>query len=434
MSLYVTTMVFNTVLVFCQFNTMGAALPSRFSRKRTFLMINGVSLCLLIACGLSMLVLEPDKVIYFFSMACWVPQMVTALFISRRWGGQFWCIFFACDVASVISSTGAYVVGTWFFPFDSPNWGMVLLRSIGVLLGTAFAVGFLIPRFKSLLDVPGVPWWPLAAAVFLMEMMILFMVLCPRLIFYRPWEHINLLAVCVASGVVLSLLVVSLNRVKEAAHRTKELEKQLIMSEGYYAQLTAQLQENCIRLHDLRHHLDVLYTLCSQGQQEELKSYLCLVKEALPSGTGKEYCASGAVNALLDHYDGLCRDAKILFDCQVRLPHLARIAPLHLCVIFGNALQNALEAMAELPEGTERTLQVQAVRAEGRLVITVTNPVAGQVSLGRNGLPVTKKREPGHGFGLLSIRETVRQYDGWMDVEQQGQVFTLRVVLKDEET
>lgn len=433
MSLYVTTMAFNTVLVLCQFNTMAVALPSRFSPKKTFLIFNGVGLGLLAACGLSTHVLAPDRVIYLFSSAYWVPQMATALFIARQRGGQFWCIFFACNVSTVISSTAAYVVGACFFPFSTANWGMVILRSMGVLLGTAFAVLFLIPRFQSLLDVPGVPWWPLAGAVFLMEMMVLTMATYPALIFYRPGEHVNLLLVCVASGVVVSLLVVSLNRVEEAANRTKELEKQLVMSEGYYDRLTAQLQENRIHLHDLRHHLNVLGALCTQGQTEEMADYLRAVREALPSSTGWEYSASGAVNALLDHYAGLCQAAQIRFACQVRLPQLARIAPLHLCVIFGNGLQNALEAMEALPEGTERTLSVRAVRAEGRLVITICNPVAGRVLLGRGGLPVTKKQEPGHGFGLLSIRETVRHYDGWMDVEQQGQRFTLRVVLRDGE-
>ena len=84
MSLYVTTMAFNTVLVLCQFNTMAVALPSRFSPQKTFLIFNGVGLGLLAACGLSTHVLAPDKVIYLFSSAYWVPQIATALFIARQ--------------------------------------------------------------------------------------------------------------------------------------------------------------------------------------------------------------------------------------------------------------------------------------------------------------------------------------------------------------
>ena len=78
-------------------------------------------------------------------------------------------------------------------------------------------------------------------------------------------------------------------------------------------------------------------------------------------------------------------------------------------------------------------LEVQAARGEGRLVITVGNTCSGTVALGHNGLPASTKQEQDHGFGLLSIQQTVRRYGGWMDVEQQENRFLLRMVLKDEE-
>ncbi len=162
MSLHITTLVFNTVLIFCQLNTMAMALPSRFSRRSTFLIFNGVGLGMLAGCGVLALVCAPDTAIYIFSTCYWLPQVGTGLLIAQKRGGQFWCIFFACDVSSVVGTTAAYVVGSWFFPFNTPNWGMVWVRSLGVLAGMVFAVLFLIPRFKRVLDVPGVPWATMA--------------------------------------------------------------------------------------------------------------------------------------------------------------------------------------------------------------------------------------------------------------------------------
>ena len=74
-----------------------------------------------------------------------------------------------------------------------------------------------------------------------------------------------------------------------------------------------------------------------------------------------------------------------------------------------------------------------AARGGGRVVITVSNTCSGTVALGHNGLPASTKQEQDHGFGLLSIQQTVRRYGGWMDVEQQGERFLLRMGLKDEE-
>lgn len=290
---------------------------------------------------------------------------------------------------------------------------------------------FLIPRFKQLWDVEGIPWGSLATAVFMMEMMILLMVTYPRLIFYRPGEHMNLLAVCVVSGVVLSMLVVSLNRVKVAADQTQRLEAQLAMSERYYAELTGQLQVNRIRVHDLRHHINTLSGLCAQGNLAEVCGYIATMERWIPAASYRQYCASGAVNALLSHYEAICRQKKIPLDCQVRLPVLERVDPLHLCVIFGNALQNALDALEGLEKDRSPYLRVQATRTQGRIVINVSNPYTGTLRTYKDGLPISSKPEPGHGFGLLSIRETVRRYNGWCGTEGDNQVFILQVVLKD---
>lgn len=433
MSLHITSLIFNTVLIFCQMNTMAVALPSRFSRRTTFLFFNAVGVVLLAACGALALLFDPDTAIYIFSCGYWVPQIAAGLFVVRQRGGQFWCIFFACDVASVLSSTASYVIGSWFFPLDAPNWGMLTVRIGGLLVGVMFAVLYLVPRFKRVMDVPGVPWGTMALAVALMELMILMMVTYPKLIFYRPGERVNLMMVCVVSAVVLSMVVVSLNRVKEAAQRAKTLENQLNVSESYYAQLTGKLQANRIRLHDLRHHLNTLSGLYRQGKIEEMGEYLHSAQATLPSGGFPEYSASGAVNALLDHYHSLCQEAEVDFICGVRLPQLKHVQPLHLCVVIGNALQNAMDALEQLPPGKPRELEIQAVRAQERVVITVRNTFGGRLNLGHNGLPVSTKGEAGHGFGLLSIQETVRRYDGWMGVECKESQFTLRLILKDQD-
>ena len=431
MSLHVTNMIFNTVLIFCQLHTMAAALPSRFSRKATFLFFNAVGLALLGCCGVLAALFDPDTAISIFGTAYWFPQIAAGLFVAQRRDGQFWCIFFSCDVASVLSSTAGYVIGSWFFPFDTANLGMLSVRSLGVVLGTVFAVRFLIPRFKHLWHAEGVPWAPLPMTVFMLELMILAMTTYPELIFYRRGEHINLLLVCVVSGVVLSMLVISLSRVKAAADHAKELEVQLAMSERYYAELTAQLQENRIRLHDLRHHVNALSGLCSQGDMAGIISYVAGMEQSIPSSSYRPYCVSGAVNALLGHYETTCRERGIDFDCQMCLPVLKVVDPLHLCVIFGNALQNALEAMEKLPQDAPRWLKIRAAWTDGRIAITVSNPFAGTVSFARGSLPASSKRQAGHGFGLLSIQNTVRRYSGWFNAEAQGQTFVLQAVLKD---
>ncbi len=175
---------------------------------------------------------------------------------------------------------------------------MLCVRNLGIILGTVFAVRFLTPRFQHLWRAERVPWTPLAMTVFMLELMILAMTTYPELIFYRRGEHINLLHVCAVSGAVLFMLVICLSRVKASADHAKEQEVQLAMSERYYAELTTQPQENRIRLHDLRHHVNVLSGLCSQGDMAGSVSYIAGIEQSIPPSRYRHYCLSGAVNAL----------------------------------------------------------------------------------------------------------------------------------------
>lgn len=431
-------LIYSTVLVFCQLNTMAAALPSRFSRKKTFLFMNLVGVTLLGLCALFSVLLDTETAIALFGELYVFPQIAAGLFISKYRKGRFWCIFFACDVASVLCSTGAYTLGSLFFSYDQANLGMLLFRTGGVALGTVYAILFLVPKFQNLMDAKGVPWGSLALAVGTMEVMILIMTTTPTLIFLRPGERFNLLAVCVGSGVVLSMLVISLNRVKLAAdegraasERAGVLEGQLALSERYYADLTAQLQQNRMRVHDLRHHVNALGGLCREGDLEGIRAYVSSMETMTPPAEVRQYCASSAVNALLAYYDALCREAGIEFSCDLRLPPLEKVDPLHLCLIFGNALQNALEAMGRLPRDAKRYLRVQGARTGDKLVLSVENPFTGALRLGPDGLPETHKEEPGHGLGLASIRQTAERYGGWCGVQAESGIFTLQVVLRD---
>ena len=430
-------LIYSTVLIFCQLNTMAAALPSRFSRKKTFLFMNLVGAVLLGLCALLSVLLDAETAIAIFGELYVFPQIAAGLFISRYRKGRFWCIFFACDVSSVLCSTGAYTLGSLFFSYNQANLGMLIFRTGGVVLGTVYAVFFLIPKFKNLMDTKGVPWGSLALAVGMMEVMIMVMSTSPALIFLRPEERFNLLGVCVGSGVVLSMLVISLNRVKLAADESRAaseragvLEGQLALSERYYTDLTTQLQQNRMQVHDLRHHINTLGGLCREGDLEGIRAYVASMETMTPPAEVRQYCASSPVNALLAYYDALCREAGIEFSCDLRLPPLEKVDPLHLCLIFGNALQNALEAIGHLPQSAERYLRVRGAKTGDKLVLSVENPFSGELQLRPDGLPETNKQEPGHGLGLASIRQTAERYGGWGGGQAEGGIFTLQAVLR----
>lgn len=97
--------------------------------------------------------------------------------------------------------------------------------------------------------------------------------------------------------------------------------------------------------------------------------------------------------------------------------------------LFGNILDNAIEAVTLLPDTNNRQITF-TVHANGRLLrIEEENYFNGLLKI-ENGLPVTTKTDRRfHGFGMRSIARQVAKYHGEMTINTDDQVFSLSIVI-----
>jgi sensor histidine kinase regulating citrate/malate metabolism len=103
------------------------------------------------------------------------------------------------------------------------------------------------------------------------------------------------------------------------------------------------------------------------------------------------------------------------------------VASLDLLLIFGNALDNAIEACVGLPD--EKAISVTSDMRNGFVFINFSNPVAENVRICGNMVATTKIDKESHGIGLASIRNAVEKYDGKMELACENKLFTLAIVL-----
>lgn len=97
--------------------------------------------------------------------------------------------------------------------------------------------------------------------------------------------------------------------------------------------------------------------------------------------------------------------------------------------LFGNILDNAIEATVLLPDPDDRQITF-TVTAHGQLLrIEEENYYAGEVRI-RDGLPVTTKGDRRfHGFGMRSIAHQVAKYGGEMTIRTDDRVFSISIVM-----
>ena len=205
----------------------------------------------------------------------------------------------------------------------------------------------------------------------------------------------------------------------QTAYRAQELE----MKQSYYRDRTGDEERVRGIYHDLKNHLLVLQARTEDGQ--ELRRSVQGLQEQI--GAYEDYYHTGNefLDIILRDKAGKAQERKIAFSAMLSMEDSAFLDPLDISTIFGNALDNAIEASEKLPE-ERRAIVAKAGRIRDILVVSVENNALPEAA---SSLKTTKRDERAHGFGLPNIRKAVERYGGQCSVRAQEGQFLLKIMI-----
>lgn len=210
-------------------------------------------------------------------------------------------------------------------------------------------------------------------------------------------------------------------------------EQQLSLTRRLEALQAYRLSEQSLRelRHEVKNQYAYIRTLLARGDYEGAERFFGEME--LRADPTLSLAASGnrAVDDVVNLEAAKAREAGVALDARLAVPEELSLDELDLCGLLFNLLDNAIEACADLDEGTERriTLAVTAAPEQGALVIVVSNPCAHEPRVDAAGNLVTSKAEKGHGHGTRIVRQIAEKYDGVADFRCEDGVFSARVLL-----
>ena len=96
--------------------------------------------------------------------------------------------------------------------------------------------------------------------------------------------------------------------------------------------------------------------------------------------------------------------------------------------LFGNILDNAIEAAEQLDSQEKRLISLSVHAKEHFLYINQENYYSGELVMER-GLPLTTKKDKRfHGFGMQSIRMLTEKYGGDLRLRASGGIYRLSIL------
>lgn len=226
------------------------------------------------------------------------------------------------------------------------------------------------------------------------------------------------------------IVILMANHLQLIDHQNK-LEMQKLRSLVQLQSQTYQVSQRSMdvvnqRYHDLKHQISVLKERLSAKDSLE---YLENIEDEIRVYEVQNRTGNRTLDAVLSAVGLRCSEAGIQLTCVADGPALDFMDPIDLSTLFGNLLDNALEAVAHLENKEMRGIHLSVSRKKHFVSIRTENAYDGQVHF-RQGLPIsTKANSDFHGFGMKSVRSITEAYGGSLTVRAEHQRFEARILI-----
>lgn len=204
-----------------------------------------------------------------------------------------------------------------------------------------------------------------------------------------------------------------------------------LQSEQYkaYAQSSDMISR---KVHDLKHHLNALRLEEDRVKKEQ---YMDDIEQDILAFESKIETGHPALDTVLTKVNQQCAAQGIQFTCLAQGELLAFMETLDLFALFGNALDNAIEAVEKIPLDKERLINFKLTQRGAFVIIRIANYVYETLPFKMGELPQTsKKNKQQHGYGLKSMQQIVEKYQGTLTLTQDEHWVNLNILFPKQVT
>lgn len=241
---------------------------------------------------------------------------------------------------------------------------------------------------------------------------------------------ITLDAVCL---LITNLLVFGINQYNQKKSR-EFTEMQLLFqkeanSAEYYQMLLSQNENQNILVHDIKKHLQSIDLLNDKRDHDKIHAYIRQLMISSDLKEASRLCDHEMLNTILCQYKRQCDSKHISFHVDIRHGTTDFIADSDLTSLFGNLLDNAMEAACGIPEAFIEINTVRRANTPFTVITVINSSRKNPFSNPQGSLTTDKSDKHRHGFGIKSIQKTVSKYQGDIKMYYNEDTLTFHTII-----
>lgn len=216
-----------------------------------------------------------------------------------------------------------------------------------------------------------------------------------------------------------------LSKQEETIRVQQQYEQNLKMELRHFDEMTVAQRQLKKFKHDFKNYVIGLGAYIDQNNVPGASEYLDSMKEKFAPGNTIVETGNPALDAMLSTKKAVAQSKNIGFNTRIQIPENLNINSADLCVIFGNALDNAIEA-CERTKRADAVIDVDIAYNANVLFCKIINT---------SPLPEENKRKTAktdkfnHGFGLENIKTALSKYHSEPAITHIGDTFTLSFIV-----
>ena len=226
---------------------------------------------------------------------------------------------------------------------------------------------------------------------------------------------------------VLFLLfnILNIKQLKTELTITSQL---LNKAEEQYKQNKENVDLINIKCHDLKHKIRSFGNKANISNEtvKELENIINIYDSNIKTN-------NDALDLILTEKSLLCQKKNINLKCFADCSKLNFITEADLYSLFGNMIDNAIEAVTKIEDVNKRSISLIVRNALSCTSIFISNYYEGKIILDNNGMPKTTKLNNGyHGYGLKSIKLIVDKYNGDFKIDIKDNIFMIQILFTEQ--
>lgn len=245
-----------------------------------------------------------------------------------------------------------------------------------------------------------------------------------RMAFNRSMPLIWFMAICVL--ILIIFIMYFFSERKQEQFKVNFLEIRTNLLSEKYDSINEIYRDNSKLYHDLNNHLNVLYHILDDEHVDEAKEYIKEISKPILRLCNTVWTGIDVIDVVINSKLQRMQELHIESDINVELPRNSSISSNDLCTILSNIIDNAIEASEQLPEN--KWIHITMRRINYFLFIRVVNSCYDVRKF--ETLPdTTKENKMFHGWGLQSVSDVVKKYEGTLECVNEKGEFAVKIML-----